>query len=183
MHPKTRYNISLAERKGVEIKFLSANDLSLVWPIFKETAERDSFRLHPKKHYENLLNLSSEELKIFLVGAFHEGDLLATNLMVDYQGTRTYLHGASSNKNRNLMAPYLLHWALLKDAREKGLKFYDWWGITSNNDPGDPWAGITRFKKGFSGETVNRPGTFDYVLRPTKYLIYNFLRKIIRRVR
>lgn len=183
MHPKTRYNIFLANRRGVKIKFLSTSDLGMVWSLFKETAERDGFRLHPKKHYEDLLNLSHENVQIFLAAAYFENQILAANIMVDFNDTRTYLHGASSNQNRNLMAPYLLHWELMKNAKEKGLKFYDWWGIAKTDDPQDPWAGITRFKKGFGGEVVNYPGTFDYVLKPVKYFIYNALRKTIRKFR
>ncbi|MFH1252986.1 MAG: peptidoglycan bridge formation glycyltransferase FemA/FemB family protein [Candidatus Uhrbacteria bacterium] len=183
MHHKTRYNIFLAERKGVKVRFLTAADLTAVWPLFTETAERDSFRLHSKKHYEDLLNFKSEDLKIFLVGAYFENQLLAANIMVDFNGVRTYLHGASSSKKRNLMGPYLLHWELMKEAKEKGLKFYDWWGIAKTDDPKDPWAGITRFKKGFGGEVVSYPGTFDYVLNPFKYFVYNALRKIVRKIR
>jgi lipid II:glycine glycyltransferase (peptidoglycan interpeptide bridge formation enzyme) len=183
MHPKTRYNILLANRRGVEVKFLSAEDFSLVWPLLKETADRDGFRLHSQKHYENLLKIQGEGLRVFLVGAFFEDKPLAVNIMVDYEETRTYLHGASSNQNRNLMAPYLLHWELMKEAKEKGLKFYDWWGIAPDDNPKNPWAGITRFKKGFGGEVVSYPGTFDYVLKPFLYFVYNLARKILRRVR
>lgn len=180
MHPKTRYNIGLAQRKNLDIQFLKAEDLDLVWPLFEETTRRDGFRLHPKTHYHDLLNLKGDNLHVFLAGVFFNNKPIAVNLMVDFYETRTYLHGASSGQNRNLMAPYLLHWELMKDAKEKGLKFYDWWGITSSDDPKDHWAGITRFKKGFGGEVVRYPGTFDYVLRPAAYLVYSVLRTIRR---
>jgi lipid II:glycine glycyltransferase (peptidoglycan interpeptide bridge formation enzyme) len=81
------------------------------------------------------------------------------------------------------MAPYLLHWELIKEAKEKGLKFYDWWGIAASDDPKDPWAGITRFKKGFGGEMVSYPGTFDYVLKPAGYEFYKLFRFVKRRIR
>ena len=183
MHPKTRYNILLAKRKGVEIKFLEPIDLDSVWPLFTETAGRDGFRIHPKEHYINLLNLKGDGLKVFLAAAYFENQPLAANIMVDFNDTRTYLHGASSSLNRNLMAPYLLHWELMKEAKDNGLKFYDWWGITPNDDPKNPWAGITRFKKGFGGEVVSYPGTFDYVLNPFRYFIYKLTRKIVRIIR
>jgi lipid II:glycine glycyltransferase (peptidoglycan interpeptide bridge formation enzyme) len=179
-HQKTRYNINLAKRKGVKIEIAKAWELDIVWPLFEETAKRDGFRLHDKKHYEELLKLKSNNLKVFLAVAFYENRPLAANIMVDFNGTRTYLHGASSNSNRNVMAPFLLHWELLTDAQAKGLKFYDWWGIASSDDPKDPWAGITRFKKGFGGETVRSPGTFDYVLKPSGYLIYKIIRCLKR---
>lgn len=182
MHPKTRYNIGLAQRKNLEIKFLQAEDLDLVWPLFEETARRAGFRLHPKTHYRDLLNLKGDNLRVFLAGVFFNGRPIAVNLMVDFYETRTYLHGASSSQDRNLMAPYLLHWELMKDAKEKGLKFYDWWGIAPVDDPKDPWFSITRFKKGFGGQIVRYPGTFDYVLQPAAYLIYSALRTVRRLV-
>jgi len=183
MHPKTRYNIGLAQRKGVEIKFFETKDFNTVWPLFQETAERDGFRIHPKKHYQDLLNLEGDSLRVFLVAAFFESKPLAANIMVDFHKTRTYLHGASSNQDRNLMAPFLLHWELMKEAKERGLKFYDWWGIASTDDPKDPWAGITRFKKGFGGEVVKYPGTFDYILKPFGYWLYQISRAIMRKIR
>lgn len=183
MHPKTRYNIGLAQRKGVEIKFLEPSDLNTVWPLFEETAKRDGFRLHPKIHYRNLLKLRNSDLRVFFAAAFFEDKPVAVNIMVDFIGTRTYLHGASSGENRNVMAPFLLHWELMKEAKEKGLKFYDWWGIVPTNNPKDPWVGITRFKKGFGGEVVSYPGTFDYVLRPFWYFMYRVARRLAWLVR
>lgn len=183
MHPKTRYNINLAQRKGVRIKRLAPPEIKKVWPLFLETAKRDGFRIHPQAHYNDLLNLKSDEIEVFLVAAFFEDKPLAVNIMVDFNGTRTYLHGASSNKNRNLMAPYLLHWELMKEAQEKGLRFYDWWGVAQDDNPKNSWAGITRFKKGFGGEIVSYPGTFDYVLRPIKYFIYKAFRSLRRLIR
>lgn len=183
MHPKTRYNIGLAQRKNLLVKFLKPEELGLVWPLFEETAKRDGFRIHSKRHYQDLLNLRGENLKVFLVAVFFEGKAIAANIVVDFHKTRTYLHGASSSQDRNLMAPFLLHWELMKEAKGRGLKFYDWWGIASNDDPKDPWAGITRFKKGFGGEVVQYPGTFDYVLKPIGYWFYQVSRFIIRKIR
>jgi lipid II:glycine glycyltransferase (peptidoglycan interpeptide bridge formation enzyme) len=78
------------------------------------------------------------------------------------------------------MAHFLLHWELMKEAKTKGLRFYDWWGIASSDDPKDPWAGLTRFKKGFGGEVVKYPGTFDYVIKPFGYLFYKIFRCLAR---
>lgn len=184
MHPKTRYNVRLAEKKGVRTKMLPSSDLERVWPLFEETVERDRFRRHPKDHYAAILrHLSSENPRAFLAAAFSGEKILAANIMIDFGGTRTYLHGASSNEDRHLMAPYLLHWHLLLDAKRKGLVSYDWWGIAETDDPTNPWAGFTRFKKGFGGETVLYPGTFDAIFSPLAYGIYMRARAAARRAR
>lgn len=177
MHPKTRYNIRLAQKKGVSVRMLAASDFDLVWPLFVETARRDGFRLHSKARYERMLENKTSAAHISLVAAFWNHEPLAANIVDDYLGTRTYAHGASSSSHRELMAPYALHAWLIEDAAAKGLKAYDWWGIAKTDDPADPWAGITRFKRGFGGEIVQYAGTRDFVVgSPWLYQSYRILR-------
>ncbi|MDA1038353.1 MAG: peptidoglycan bridge formation glycyltransferase FemA/FemB family protein [bacterium] len=174
MHSKTRYNIRLSEKKGVTIQDLKKDEFEDAWKIFRMTAERDEFRLHGRLRYEMWFeNVSNARL----VGAFLNGKLLAVNLMMDHAGTRTYVHGASSNENRNVMAPFALQWHEIVDAKKNGLKHYDFWGVSDTNPK---WKGITRFKKGFGGERVTYPGTYDYVLKKSWYLLYRALRAIRR---
>lgn len=176
MHEKTRYNIRLAEKKGVKIEINNAS-IEEFWPVFETTSSRDEFRLHGKEYYRKMLKAKS----VFIAVAKHEEDILAANIMIDFGNTRTYLHGASSNVKRNFMAPYLLHWELMKDAKMHGIKFYDWWGVSPKDaDEHHPWAGISRFKRGFNGEEVSFPGTFDLVLSPIRYMFYKLVRKLRR---
>lgn len=178
MHKKTRYNIRLAEKSGVHVN-LSPVDFDLVWNVFEETSKRDGFSLHKKDYYKKMVNeLSYDECNVFLATATFENQILAANIMIDFGGTRTYLHGASSNINRNVMAPYLLHWVLIKDAKEKGLRWYDWWGVCNKDNKTHKWAGITRFKRGFGGEDVDYAGTYDYTHQTGGYLAYKFIRYI-----
>ena len=178
MHKKTRYNIRLAKKNGVHVN-LSSVDFELVWDVFEETSKRDGFGLHKKDYYKKMVSeLNSEECNVFLATATFEDQVLAANIMIDFGGTRTYLHGASSNLNRNLMAPYLLHWYLIKDAKYKGIDWYDWWGVCDKNDKNHQWAGITRFKLGFGGEDVEYAGTYDYTHKPVQYLMYRHIRYI-----
>ena len=179
MHEKTRYNIRLAEKKGVKIEMSSAT-IDEVWPVFEATASRDAFRLHGKEYYRKMI----ESGVAFFAIAKHENDILAANIMIDFGDTRTYLHGASSNVKRNLMAPYLLHFELMKDAQSKGIKFYDWWGVAPLDAPANhTWAGISRFKRGFGGEEVSYPDAFDVVLKPMRYATYRFVRAMRRMMR
>ena len=179
MHEKTRYNIRLAEKKGVVIEMRTAS-IDEVWPVFEATASRDAFRLHGKEYYRKMI----ENGVAFLAIAKHENDILAANIMIDFGDTRTYLHGASSNVKRNLMAPYLLHWELMKDAKSRGMTSYDWWGVTQIDAPaGHPWSGISRFKRGFGGEEVSYPDAVDVVLKPMRYAAYRFARSLRRKLR
>jgi lipid II:glycine glycyltransferase (peptidoglycan interpeptide bridge formation enzyme) len=90
--------------------------------------------------------------------------------------TATYLHGASSNDARNLMAPYALHWAIIRHAKDKGCSRYDLWGIS--DDPKSGWAGITRFKRGWGGKEVCAPGTFDLPISNFWYNVYRLARRM-----
>lgn len=180
MHHKTRYNIGLAKRHGVHVHVSSA-DFDNAWELFEQTASRGQFRLHPRDYYEKMLEtLSGSGCRAFLATASYEHEVIAANVMVDFNGVRTYLHGASGSQHRKIMAPYLLHWELIRDAKTHGLTHYDWWGVAPENAKHHPWAGISRFKRGFGGEEVCSPGTFDLVNKKFVYKLYQLARKIRR---
>jgi lipid II:glycine glycyltransferase (peptidoglycan interpeptide bridge formation enzyme) len=183
MHPKTRYNIRVAQKHDVHITCTGVPFAS-IWELFRQTSSRGQFRLHPRGYYETMLASLTGDCRAFLATASHEDTLLAASIMIDFGDTRTYLHGASSNSHRHLMAPYLLHWDLLRDAQRRGLAFYDWWGVAPANASKDhPWSGISRFKRGFPGVEYAAPGTYDLVLRPSRYHFYQCGRSLIRTVR
>jgi len=183
MHQKTRYNLRLAEKKGVKISEGSLTDLPEFWRLLNVTGERDNFRLHSLKHYENLISGQAETnsldkngfIKLFL--ASYEGVNIAGGLFSFYGDKVTYMHGASDNKFRNLMAPYLLQWTLIKKALAENYKYYDFYGIDE-----EKWPGVTRFKLGFGGRRVNYAGTYDLIFKSFTYFAYNLFRKLKRLV-
>lgn len=184
MHPKTRYNIKLAGRHGVTCDFSGQASVTDVWPLFLATARRDRIRLHAKEYYEKMLaTVQGQGLRTFIATSSYRGKFVAAAIMVDFAGVRTYVHGASSDEHRGVMAPHALHWSLIEDAQAEGLLWYDWFGITTSLDPKHSWAGITRFKRGFGGATVIYPGTFDLVLKPGTYAMYEKARGLARAAR
>jgi len=176
-HPKTRYNIKLAEKYKVKIEKLDKNYFEECWNLFIKTGKRDEFHLHPKNYYQKMLELKEIEL---WVARNDKNDIIAANLMSFYGDTATYLHGASAYEHRQIMAPHLLQWTLIQEAKKRGFKYYDFHGIAPENQPNHPWAGVTRFKKSFSGKTVNYPGTYDFIYQPLSYKLYQILRKLNR---
>ena len=172
MKKKTRYNIRLAEKKGVRVRRASLNELEAWYALYRETGERDKIALHPLNYYRTLLELASTAAgpKVHLL--FAEADLiegtklLAGNIVVTHQRQAIYLYGASSNEHRNLMAPYALQWEGLKLAREAGCTEYDLFGVPPTNDPQHPMHGLFQFKTGFGGHLEHRLGAWDLVLRP-----------------
>ena len=176
MHQKTRYNINLAKKKGLTIKEGGEGDLKEFWRLLKTTGERDNFRLHSFSHYEKLLAINKTApgfIKLYF--AQFEGKNIAAGIFSYYGDKVTYLHGASDNKFRNLMAPYLLQWSLIKFAKEEKYLLYDFYGIDEKK-----WPGVTRFKVGFGGQEYQYPGTYDLVIKPNLYKLYELLRKVRR---
>ncbi len=110
-------------------------------------------------------------------------ELVAAGLVFDHGKTRYNLQGAQSEQGRKLHATGILTIQLIEDARAKGLKFFDFWGIAPEGAPDThPWAGFTNFKKTFNGYEVDYAGTHDIVLNPVKYKLYQLLRSIRRRI-
>jgi len=179
MHPKTRYNIGLAERKGVKIRFSNdKKDLDKFLELIKITSERDKFLPHAENYYKKMFaSLGDGILQVAL--AEYEDQVLTANLVMFFGNTATYLHGASSNKHRNLMAPHLLQWEMIKKAKEQGFKNYDFWGIApEGSEKEKAWTGVTRFKRGFGGQEISYPGTFDIPLNSFWYKLYRIVKKV-----
>jgi lipid II:glycine glycyltransferase (peptidoglycan interpeptide bridge formation enzyme) len=174
MHQKTRYNIRLAEKKGVKIIKGDINQFENFWQLTGETSQRDKFRLHSRNYYHKMLEIDKNFIKLFL--AEYDNKIIAANIVSFFGDTATYLHGASSNKYRNVMAPHLLQWHCIKLAKEQGYKYYDFSGIDENK-----WPGLTRFKKGFGGSVFEYPGTFDLVFDKKWYGIYKLIRRLRRK--
>ncbi len=175
MHEKTRYNIRLAQKKGVHAMAHKGKDAEHQFNSFLsllgETAVRDQFHLHPTRHYEALIEAFHEHAEI--VTARFEGKLLAAGLILFFGDTATYLYGGSSSENRNLMAPYAMHWEAIKRAKEKGCRCYSFGGVNDTD-----LAGVTRFKQGFGGASIDFPGSFDMIVNPFWYWLYNFARRV-----
>lgn len=169
MHSKTRYNIRLAERKEILIK-KDKNKFEDFWRLIQQTTKRDGFKPHQKEYYEKMLEVPGVELFV----AIYKNKVIAANIMVFYKKTTTYLHGASDYKHRNLMAPHLLQWQQILEAKKRGCIEYDFWGIDEKK-----WPGVTRFKKGFGGKEVIYSGAFDLVFQPIWYIIYKIGKKFL----
>lgn len=170
MHEKTRYNIRLAEKKGVQIK--RGDAFNTFWNMLQETARRDGFHTHPKDYYEKLLAVKTESFSNELFFAKQEGDFLAAAMVNLYRPskTATYLHGASSSQRREVMAPYLLHWRIIQELKRQNFRDYDLGGIDQVK-----WPGVTRFKRGFGGEIVEFPPAVDLIFRSHLYRLYKFI--------
>jgi len=176
MKPKTRYNIRLAEKKGVEVQEESEECFDPWYSMYQETSHRDRIAIHSSSYYRGLFSegRSYAGLRpiVSLLTARHEGDLLAGNICIFWMKRGVYLTGASANAKRNLMPTYALQWKALQKAKEAGCVEYDLYGIPPNPDPDQPMYGLYQFKTGFSDRIVERWGTWDVPYRPLAYAAY-----------
>lgn len=179
MKPKTRYNIRLAERKGVIVR--PSQDLETFHRLMLVTGQRDHFGVHSLAYYQRAYQLFSPGDSCALLAAEYEGRVLAM-LMVFAHGPRAwYFYGASSDSDRNLMPTYLLQWEAMRWAASHGCHSYDLWGIPDLDehileeqftDQASGLWGVYRFKRGFGGEVVRSVGAWEKIYLPSLYRLY-----------
>jgi lipid II:glycine glycyltransferase (peptidoglycan interpeptide bridge formation enzyme) len=182
MNPKWRYNIRLAARKGVAVRRAGEEELPAFYALLQETARRDGIAIHSPDYYRGLFahgrdyrGAGGPELRLYLA---EEGGEALGALVALFRGAGAfYLYGASADRRRNLMASYALQWRALRDARAWGCQSYDLFGIPPSGDPRHPMAGLYRFKTGFGGRIIRRPGSWDYPCRPLGALLFRGLEK------
>jgi lipid II:glycine glycyltransferase (peptidoglycan interpeptide bridge formation enzyme) len=179
---KTRYNYRLAQKKGVICRFVGLEAFPDFMRLMEQTATRDRFAAHSEIYYRTMLeSLRGGEATARLAIAYFEDRPIAANIIVDFAGVRTYLHGATSNLHRDVMAQYALHVFLMTDAIANHLHTFDFWGIAPAEAPvNHPWSGITRYKLGFGGTSYSMPGTIDLPLRHAWYGLYRFVKNLRR---
>ncbi len=184
MHEKTRYNIRVAEKHGVMVRTSTdPRDLETFLTLMAETAKRDGFVQHDDAYLRATFAALSGRGMARVRLAEWQGKALAANFEVLYGDTVTYLYGASSSQERQVMAPYAIHWAAMQDAKRDGHRLYDMWGANPQSKAmyyyKDSWEGITRFKKNWGGRLVNLVGTWDLPFNTVLYrlaFMKNFLR-------
>lgn len=172
MKPKTRYNIGLAQRKGVTVRTVSAENLPEFHALYCQTAQRNGFSPCSLEGFAALFttrfrNDGNQKLAFLL--ASHGSDNLAGAIVGISGKAANFLYGASSNSKRNLMAPYLMHWTAMLHAREQGCLTYEMGAVSPGLDPAHPFYGMYRFKTGFGGRIELRSGSWDFPLDQDAY--------------
>lgn len=172
-HPKWRYNIRLAVRKGVRC-VVDNNRLDDFDRLMQETGQRDGFCIRSKAYFRQLLTAFGKQARLYLCDS-SEGLPLAGAIAIRFGDRVSYLYGASTSQHRELMPNYLLQWNMISWAADTGCQVYDFMGIPHFEDVTHPNYGVYRFKKGFGGTPVRYAGEFDLILSETKYRLVRFL--------
>lgn len=164
MTPKGRYNIGLSQRHDVEVRRSAGMaDLTRFYRLFQETAARNDFFAEPYGFMLNLCETLFAANQAELLLAEHCSETLAAAIIVYFGSRATFLFGGSSEKQREAMPSYGLHWAAMRRARERGCREYDLYGYEPFGMPDHLYAGISRFKKQFGGTRRDTAGAWDLV--------------------
>lgn len=180
MHQKTRYNLRLAEKKGVEI-FEDNSPLGFeeYWKLMEETTKRQGFYAHGKEYHRKMWQIMTASGTGHLFKAVYQGKTLTTWMIFVLNDTIYYPYGASSDENREVMANNLMMWEIIRYGKKQGCRMFDMWGsLGPEPDSRDPWYGFHKFKQGYGAELVEFLGSYDLVVSPLLYRIYGFSDKV-----
>ena len=184
---KTRYNIRVAQRNGVEVVEDNSDRVFEIYlELMRETVERQGFYAHTEKYHrlmwQHLHRTPTTEHHTpiaRLLTARYKREIITTWIVFVWKDFLYYPYGASSEKYKNVMANNLMMWEAIKFGKKLGLKKFDMWGALSNNpDKNGPWTGFHRFKQGYGPKHIEFLGSFDLVINPLLYKIYKTLDKI-----
>jgi peptidoglycan pentaglycine glycine transferase (the first glycine) len=178
MKQKTRYNVRLAEKKGVTVRIGTQADLPLLYKMYAETSVRDGFVIRDEGYYKTVWETF---LKQPAVGgqpsaepliAEVDGGAVAAIFVFYFAGRAYYVYGMSRDAHREKMPTYLLQWEAMKRAKARGCPVYDLWGAPDEFNEGDSMWGVFRFKEGLGGQVVRTLGAWDYPASPIWYKTY-----------
>jgi peptidoglycan pentaglycine glycine transferase (the first glycine) len=181
MKQKTRYNVRLAEKKGVTVRVGTQEDLPALYKMYAETSVRDGFVIRDEEYYMTVWTLFMSEESSSLVTrplslpliAEVDGEPVAAIFLFMFAGRGYYVYGMSRNAHREKMPTYLLQWAAMRHAKEHGCLTYDLWGAPDVFDESDSMWGVYRFKEGLGGEVVRTLGAYDFAPNKFWYSMYS----------
>jgi lipid II:glycine glycyltransferase (peptidoglycan interpeptide bridge formation enzyme) len=185
MKQKTRYNVRLAEKKGVTVRAGALSDLPALYSMYAETSVRDDFVIRDEAYYRTVWETFmrptaiSEESSANHVQPVAEpliaqvdGEIVAAIFVFYFARRAYYLYGMSREAQREKMPNYLLQWEAMKRAKARGCNAYDLWGAPDEFNEKDPLWGVFRFKEGLGGRVVRTLGAWDYPVNPIWYKAY-----------
>jgi len=180
MHSKTRYNIRVANRYGVEVKEQTDDKgFEIYLKLLFDTTKRQGFYLHSEKYHRDLWKKLKDTGLIHIMLASYQNQVLSAFMIFNIKDQLFYPYGASLDINRQVMAPTLLMWEVIKLGQKLKCTTFDMWGcLGPHAKESENGYGFHRFKQGFGGQLVEYVGTYDLVINPTFYKIYNSVDKV-----
>jgi lipid II:glycine glycyltransferase (peptidoglycan interpeptide bridge formation enzyme) len=171
---KTRYNIRVAEKRGVTVEIDNSEAaFEKYLSLTEETTKRQGFYAHSREYHKKMWSILHPAGIAQLLVAKYNGEIITTWVLFKFNDTLYYPYGASTREHREVMANNLVMFTAIKLAKDWGLKYLDMWGaLGPEPDSKDPWFGFHTFKSGYGARHVEYVGTWDYVAKPWLYKCY-----------
>ena len=169
---KLRYNIRLAQKKGVTCTVCGQEALDDFMTLMRQTGKRDGFAIRSRSYFAQMLRAFPDNCRLYM--CYKENTPLSGAVCMRFGRRTCYVYGASSNENRNLMPNYLMQWNMILWAQEGGCELYDFMGVPHYDDPMHRNYGVYRFKQCFNGKVAVYAGEFTYVYKTGKKHIWDF---------
>ena len=183
MKQKTRYNIRLAERKGVSLRIGTSRDFDMLYRMYAETSVRDGFVIRNEEYYRTVWQMFTANTQLPITDnqlpftepliAEVNGEPIAAVFVFYFAGRAYYVYGMSRDVHREKMPTYFLQWEAIRRAKAKGCTVYDLWGAPDVFDESDSLWGVYRFKEGLGGKVVRTLGAWDFAPNPLWYKLYS----------
>jgi lipid II:glycine glycyltransferase (peptidoglycan interpeptide bridge formation enzyme) len=186
MRKQTRYEIRQADKKDITITTsTSEKDLKAFYDLQADTARRQSFVPFSYKYLHEQFKVFANDNQVVLYSAFQGKKLLAQAFVIFYGAEAAYHYGASTPDGRKLPGAYAIQWAAIREAKKRGMKRYNFWGVTHPNETNHRFYGVSIFKRGFGGYDVEYLHAHDLVVKTFRYSLnwmIETVRKKVRRV-
>lgn len=185
MKPKGRYNIRVAQKHGVEVTICPIDRLvdgvEIFYDLYEQTSQYQKLSLRDKRYFLEMMKVlyPRGEAAIF-IGRYNNLPLTAL-IVTFYDGIASYLYGGTSRLHKNVMAPYIVHWQAIREAKRRDCQFYDLLAIAPPDEPQHKYANLTFFKEQFGGRKANIVGSWDLIYKPFWYKIFRAAEKFRRR--
>ncbi len=169
------------QKKGLEFcEADSSDEIEHLIKLFEKISQHKTVKFHPPKYFRNLASSMIDSGSAHLFHVKKDGKIIASSLVYDDNTTRYYAHAASDHDQRKLGAGSVLLTNMIIDAKRRGLKSFDFYGVTDSANPDHPWYGFTKFKQSFGGEYYRYLGTWEKPIKALPYWIYRQVLKLTR---
>jgi len=174
MRKTTRYLVKQAQ-KNPDVSILKSQqteDVEKFNELYQKTTERHSFIPFSFDYLKNEVSVFLKDNQVMIFLGKYKEELLASAIIIFWQGVAFYHQGASSSEYPKIPVSYLLQWEAIREAKKRGCSIYNFWGIAPSGEKKHPWVGLTLFKTGFGGYKKEYVKTQDFVLSSRYWLNY-----------
>ncbi len=174
MRKTTRHNIRKAEEEGVEVTVSEEPEaLENFWRVYQTTVDRQNFTPFSRAYLSAEIETFGRDHQALIATGIYQNEIISSAIIIFAHGSAFYHHGASDNQRfPKIPAAHLLQWRLIQEAKRRGCHWYNFWGVSPENQPRHPWAGLSLFKRGFGGQAEAYLHAQDLMLSPRYWLTF-----------